>query len=90
MRNRIQTTQVAAMKKIMLHGMKLRDKHHPFQSVITHFLPFLPAPARYIDLTDFKSFQVPQFFELDQQIATAIADFGGKVFIKLNWSSPKV
>jgi len=35
-------------------------------------------------------FQAPQFIELDQQIATAIEDFGGKVFVKLNWSSPKV
>jgi len=34
--------------------------------------------------------QAPHFKELDEQIASVIAGFGGKTFVKLNWSSPKV
>ena len=34
--------------------------------------------------------KAPHFEDIDKQIISTIADFGGKVFIKLNWSSPKV
>ncbi|XP_046639568.1 cell division cycle protein 123 homolog [Daphnia pulicaria] len=33
--------------------------------------------------------EAPHFEDIDKEITTAIAEFGGKAFIKLNWSSPK-
>ena len=33
--------------------------------------------------------QSPYFPDFDQQIKNAIEDLGGKVFPKLNWSSPR-
>lgn len=34
--------------------------------------------------------QAPSFEELDAEVASSIAELGGKIFAKLNWSSPKV
>jgi len=45
------------------------------------------AAAQVDDEIDTRS---PNFPELEEQITKAIADLGGEVFPKLNWSSPKV
>lgn len=43
----------------------------------------------WTDDTIEESIEYPDFPEFDQKIQNALADFGNKVFIKLNWSSPK-